>query len=942
MEALLALIALFYGVGLPVGVFYLLAKVGRIRRDNSDLAARLTQAEKTLGMMSRRSSDDPSVSRPDMRDLVQDVSPETSTGPVGQPSSDVSKASAPSDPWGKSAAEPPTRENRSEPAKERAPVKAKTVVSAPAIRKPAAPTAFDRVMGDLGRWLTQNWVYAVAAVSLALAGIFLVQYGIENGLLPPTARVLAALGFGAVMVGAGEYLRKRWGDGEDSPVAFLPSVFSGAGIVTLFGAVLSARHLYDLIGPTTCFSALLAVAFGAIVLGWLTGPLLSALGVVGAFVTPFLLGGDSDASPVMAYLGIVTLVGLTIDTYRRWHWLSVLSVGMGYALSVLLVAAAKVDPEWIIGFALILPFAAIVVMGWRLVPHLPGAALLPSLIARAPLQKLPRRAALIHAMMAGSTGWLLVASGYDNAEFWLSVLALVVLSGGMMFWARHSAALEDVPVFPALGLIGLIWLEQGRWGQVYRTFSAALPDGISTEMRWSVIVLVALGALIGLLAAWRSLTGARHPRVWAFVAAIFAPTILVSLEVVWAPTRIIGAFHWALTALALAGLMVLKLERFVRANDVDKMRLSLVLIAALGLISFALTILLSDAALTVALALTVLSAAALDRRYDLPLLVWFVVIGTILVSGRLVIHPGLIWAGTAPLLQLCFAYVGAILPLAAAWQMAKQRDRIKAIVTLESAVVSLLAILAALLLERAIDAMTVSYGSYHWRSGLNALIWLVAAGVQAWRLQLGGRLAWLRMGLAGIYAVLAVGYLASALLRDNPFMMTNEVVHGWPGISTLTVAYVLPAILLLVAAKVMTHLPKRLRLGVMGSGGGLLLFWIVAEIAHFWRGPVLPSQPMRQPELYTYTVALLILGAGLLYQAIARQSDLLRRVAMGVIALTVAKVFLVDISGLDGLMRVFSFLALGLSLAGLAWLNRWAAMQARDGASNGGDTESTL
>jgi uncharacterized membrane protein len=52
---------------------------------------------------------------------------------------------------------------------------------------------------------------------------------------------------------------------------------------------------------------------------------------------------------------------------------------------------------------------------------------------------------------------------------------------------------------------------------------------------------------------------------------------------------------------------------------------------------------------------------------------------------------------------------------------------------------------------------------------------------------------------------------------------------------------------------------------------------------------------------------------------------------MGVIGLTVAKVFLIDASGLSGLTRVFSFLALGLSLAGLAWLNRWAAL--RSGAA---------
>jgi uncharacterized membrane protein len=45
---------------------------------------------------------------------------------------------------------------------------------------------------------------------------------------------------------------------------------------------------------------------------------------------------------------------------------------------------------------------------------------------------------------------------------------------------------------------------------------------------------------------------------------------------------------------------------------------------------------------------------------------------------------------------------------------------------------------------------------------------------------------------------------------------------------------------------------------------------------------------------------------------------------MAVIAVTVAKVFLIDAAGLTGLTRVASFLGLGLSLAGLAWLNRWA------------------
>ncbi|WP_424942310.1 DUF2339 domain-containing protein [Aliiroseovarius crassostreae] len=928
MEAVLVLLAGLYGLGLPIAVIYLLVRAGKLSRENLDLSARIGKAEAHLaGLMRGEALAEKTAPSPEPAEES-----EVTIAPAVPPSSPTNTP----DPWGAGRVEPPTKPPRPATAKP-ASASASAAVSKPkAVRK---PSAFDKAMGQFTTWITQNWVYAVAAVSLALAGIFLVQYGIENGLLPPTARVLAALGFGAALVGAGEYLRKRWGDGEDSPVAFLPSVFSGAGIVTLFGAVLSARHLYDLIGPTTCFAGLLAVAGGAILLGWLTGPLLSVLGIVGAFITPFLLGGNSDATPVVGYLGIVTLVGLSIDTYRRWHWLSALSLGLGYALLFVLVMAADVDPEWVIGFALIMPFAAILVMGWRLWPAFSGAALVPHLIRTRSASGLPRRMALLHLTMAGSTAWLLAAAQAGQAEFWLAAFALTALSGGMAIWGRGSQAMEDLPILPALGLIALVWLEQGTWSTAYQGAIEDLPDGTATTSQNAPFLLVGLAAVLGVIAAWRSLTQARHPCVWAGASALMAPAMLISLEVAWQPVQIIGAYPWALTALALAALMVLKLERFARAGDDDRMRLSLVLISALGLISFALMLILSPSALTVALAITVLVAVEVDRRFDLPLLAWFAVIGAILTSARLVLDPGLPWAQHAPIWQVSFAYLGSILALGAAWVQAKPRNRINALVTLESAVLSLIAIYAALILDRGIEHLTGDHGDRHWGAGLNALIWLVAAAVQGWRLQLGGRLAALRMGLGGIYAVLGVAYIARALMIDNPFLTVSEVIHGWPVISTLAVAYALPALLLLVVARQMAHLHKHLRLGLLASGAGLLLFWSTSEIAHFWRGPVLVAEPMRQPELYTYTVALLILGAGLLYQAIARRSDLLRRVAMGVIALTVAKVFLVDISGLDGLMRVFSFLALGLSLAGLAWLNRWAAMQARDGTPEGVNPE---
>ena len=52
------------------------------------------------------------------------------------------------------------------------------------------------------------------------------------------------------------------------------------------------------------------------------------------------------------------------------------------------------------------------------------------------------------------------------------------------------------------------------------------------------------------------------------------------------------------------------------------------------------------------------------------------------------------------------------------------------------------------------------------------------------------------------------------------------------------------------------------------------------------------------------------------------------------ITLVIVKVFVLDVAGLNGLIRVASLLGLGLSLAGLAWLNRWAGQVGREQPSD--------
>ena len=64
----------------------------------------------------------------------------------------------------------------------------------------------------------------------------------------------------------------------------------------------------------------------------------------------------------------------------------------------------------------------------------------------------------------------------------------------------------------------------------------------------------------------------------------------------------------------------------------------------------------------------------------------------------------------------------------------------------------------------------------------------------------------------------------------------------------------------------------------------------------------------------------LAFGVALLLVGIALRSQPVRLCSAAVVILTVAKVFLVDMSGLTGVWRALSFIGLGLVLVGIGYL----------------------
>jgi uncharacterized membrane protein len=80
---------------------------------------------------------------------------------------------------------------------------------------------------------------------------------------------------------------------------------------------------------------------------------------------------------------------------------------------------------------------------------------------------------------------------------------------------------------------------------------------------------------------------------------------------------------------------------------------------------------------------------------------------------------------------------------------------------------------------------------------------------------------------------------------------------------------------------------------------------------------------------FSYSALLMLYGAGLMWLGFARRSALLRWQAMVLIAATVVKVFLFDVSELDHLWRVLSFIVLGALLLAVsyAYQRDWLGLQ---------------
>ncbi|HEX6994721.1 MAG TPA: DUF2339 domain-containing protein [Gammaproteobacteria bacterium] len=183
------------------------------------------------------------------------------------------------------------------------------------------PSALERGLAALTRWFTTGNVPVKVGVLVSVFGVgFLVKEAIDRNwiLLPLGLRLVLIALFGVVLLVLGWRLRER------NP-AYAVSV-QGGGIAMLYVTIYAAHAVYGLLPAAAAFTMLLAVtAAGATLAVLQDARSLAVLGIVGGFLAPVVTSTDAGNHVVLfGYYAVLDLAILGIAWFKAWRALNVL------------------------------------------------------------------------------------------------------------------------------------------------------------------------------------------------------------------------------------------------------------------------------------------------------------------------------------------------------------------------------------------------------------------------------------------------------------------------------------------------------------------------------------------------------------------------------------------------------------------------------------------
>jgi uncharacterized membrane protein len=789
----------------------------------------------------------------------------------------------------------------------------RTPPAAPAAASaPAAPSmSFEERLGT-------QWAVWVGGIAVALGGVFLVRYSIEQGLLGPGVRVALGALLAVALIVAGEWARRteRLAGISGLPTAHIPSILTAAGTMVAFADVYAAYALYDFLAPGTAFILLGLVALATLAAALLHGPALAGLGLVGAYVTPALVStGKPNFWALYIYLTVVTAAAFALARFRLWRWLAITALALSFVWTF--PGLGKTD------IAILLPHAFHAVAGFAL-----AAALMVSGLIYGPTADPGKidgvsSAALATYLVAAALSVL--ASRHDPVA--LVAFVALVLATLAIAW-RTDAAVAAVPAAAVLAILVIVrWaldLDVERYVLPSGPVAGAVPEPPKADVGWHLVLGAGFAALFGgagYLAQGRS-ERPIVPMLWC------ASAVLVPIAMVAALYYRIGKFEpsipFAAAALVLAALYALATATLDKRAPRPGIAAASGMFAtgAVAALALALTMTLEKGWLTIGLSLMVPGIAWVAEKRPLPALRVLAAVIGVLVLVRIGWEPRIVGraVGTTPIFN--WLLYGYGVPAAAFWLggylLRRRADDVPAR-TVDSGAIVLTVLLAFLEIRHLVHLGDVYRASSSLAElGLQVCVGLaMVIGLE--RVRLRTRSVVHDVGALVIAALTLAAIVLGLALAENP-MITGAPVGG-PFINLILLGYGLPAVLAAALALVSRGVrPKQYSAAAAVTAVALALLYLSLEVRTLFHGEVLTRDPTSDAEQYTYSAVWLAFGVALLAAGVLLRSQAVRYASAAVVVLTVLKVFLIDMRDLTGIYQGLSFIGLGVVLLGIGWL----------------------
>ena len=761
----------------------------------------------------------------------------------------------------------------------------------PSQASPGQPAPPRRPSVDLEELLGGRVLGLLGAVAVLLGVAFLVAMAVDRGWIDEPTRI--AIGFGgcAVLLLGGVYLYERRGHTQAALAA------TGAAVAGLFATLTAGAQLYELFAVPV--SLAIAAAVGAVAtalaLRW-DARTFAALGLLGAMIAPWLVGAGQTTLTI-AFVLLVMTIAFAVAQHRGWEWLTFSASGVA-AIEVL---------EWLATVPKAAP--TVLALTYLAVAHLAAAAAAER--SREGDAVNPTAVALVAGslLFVAPAGYFSIdyAGHLDLRVIWLGAVAAAGVAAGLAGIAapRISRDLAHLPIAIGIGLADVAF--------------ALATDGVELALGWagSAAALLLLARLRSGDALRLSIAaGAQLALALAHAVAIDAdPSRLFTTPT--SREEILDLLEGVL-ALSAAGTAALLGAHLLPRVAVNRQAGHAV---ALFVLAYGSAFVLGGPALAVAWAVEAVAVLLLARRSRYGL-------------------DAIGWAGASALASLALTHA-LTLDADPSELIGPPQDLLEGTVALGA--IGIGALVAAQLVPRgtgravthALALFVLAYASAFVLHGpaLTAAWAIEATAVLALATRGGGGRN--PVGWAGSLSLLGLAVLHGIVFEAVP----DALVYGVEDLLDAAIALVAVAAAAILMSLLLPPERREERLAFASLGAAALVYLgSVAIVTAFQPDPsgfgtvtgVLDERQQGQLLLSAFWA---IAGVGALVAGLARRTRAIRIGGFVLLGIATTKVFLFDLSALEALYRVGSFVALGLLLLGAAFAWQRTVQPPRNGGA---------